>query len=145
VVSVELAIALPLLLLLLLSIAEIGLMVADSLALSNACQEATRAAAIGKATGEVRAVVTASLPASVVVNAQDIILERRSVLNGVWSAWTALGDTISGGVVINDAASGNQVRVSLACQHHLLSGLVLRGANQNGTITLRTASVMLRY
>lgn len=145
VVSVELALALPLLLLLLLAIAEIGLMVADSLALANACREAARAAAVGRSTSDIRAVVTASLPPAMTLPAPEVTLERRSLSGGVWSDWTALGDTMAGGLAINDAPTGAQVRVSLSYPHRLISGPLLGSALPDGILTLRTASVMLRF
>ncbi len=145
VVSVELALVLPLLLLLLLAIAEIGMIVVDSLAVGNACREGTRAAALGKSTTEIRFVAISALPPSFQLDAQNFTLERRSLSSGVWSAWTTLGDTVSGETTLNDAATGNQIRVTLTYQHSLVTGLILQAANQDGTITLRTASVMLRY
>ncbi len=135
----------PLLLLFLLAIAETGMMVADSLALAHACREATRAAAVGRATSEIRAVVTASLPPAMTHRAPEVTLERRNLSDGVWSAWTALGDTTAGGLPINDAPTGAQVRVTLTYPHPLISGPLLGSALPDGTLTLRTASVMLRF
>lgn len=145
VVSAELALALPLLILLLLAIAEIGLMVADSLALANACREAARAAAVGRTTSEIRAVVTASLPPAMAVRAPEVTLERRSLSAGTWSEWFPLGDTTAGDLAVNDAPTGAQVRVSLTYPHRLISGPLLSSALPDGTITMRAASVMLRF
>lgn len=145
VVSAELALVLPVLLLLLLGICEIGLLIADSLVLGNACREATRAASMGRTTAEIRSVATGSLPASIALTTEDITLERRSLVSGVWGDWTTLGDNTSVGSNYNNAGAGNQIRVTLTYQHRLVTGLILQAANQNGTLTLRTSMVMLRY
>ena len=145
IVSAELALTLPLLILLLLSIAEIGLILADSLALGSVCRESVRAAALGKSTSEIRAVGLASAPPSLTLVTGNFTLECRTQTSGVWGAWSVLGDTTSGGVVLNNAAAGTQVRVTLAYQHTLIAGSLIQGANQNGKITLRTSSVALHF
>ena len=145
IVSAELALTLPLLILLLLSIAEIGLILADSLALGSVCRESVRAAALGKSTSEIRAVGLASAPPSLTLVTDDFTLECRTQTDGVWGTWSVLGDILSGSLLVNNAAEGAQVRVTLTYQHTLIAGPLIQGANQNGTITLRTSSVALHF
>ncbi len=145
VVSAELALVFPVLLVLFLGICEIGLILADSLALGNACREAARAASLGRTTDEIRAVAAASVPDSLVLRAENVSLERRRLTGGVWGEWLDLGDTVTSGSNYNDALTGDQIRVTLTYSHPLISGELLQAARQDGTIRLRTSLVMLRY
>jgi Flp pilus assembly protein TadG len=144
IVSVELALTLPLLLLLLFGIAELSLIFADESALANASRQAARAASLGQAVENVQSVAINSLPHNITLPTGNISLQHRSLVSGSWTAWTALADTNVSGVTTNNAASGDQIQVMLTYAHPLVTSLVLQNARQ-GTITLHGISVALRF
>ena len=144
VVTVEMALALPLLLLLLLGIVEVGLVVMDALSLQNAAREAVRLATLGRSTSQVSAQVSATLTSVLPAQQVTVTLTKRVLSGGVWSAWTALGDTTVDGTTQNDATAGDQVRVTLAYGHPLITGYVLGALAPQGLLQMHVASVAMR-
>jgi len=139
--SVEFALVLPLLMVLLFGIIEFGLIFKDVLAINQAAREGARAAAVGNTTSTVSARVTASATTLTTANI-TITSSYRTYTNGVWSGWTTL--TNSGDS--NAAPSGAQVKVALSYPHTLVTGgLFSRIAEPNSNrITLNTSMVMRR-
>ncbi len=142
--TVELALVAPLLIFLLFGIIEFGLMVKDVVGLNQAAREGARVAAVGGTPTTLDARVIAAAPT---LDGEKIVTlyERRSYdqATGTWSSWTVLG-TSEGE---NDAAEGDQIRVTLTYPHPLVTGRLFSGLAddpENGTITLRAAIIMLR-
>ena len=144
VVTVEMALALPLLLLLLLGIVEVGLVVMDAISLQNAAREAVRLATLGRTTSQVSAQVSATLTSVLPAQRVTVTLHKRVLSGGVWSAWTALGDTTVAGATQNNAVAGDQVRVALTYGHPLITGYVLGSLAPNGRLQMHVSSVALR-
>ena len=143
VVTVEMALALPLLLLLLLGIVEVGLVVMDAISLQNAAREAVRLATLGRTTSQVSAQVSATLTTVLPAQQVTVTLHKRAFGGGVWSAWTVLGDTTVNGTAQNNAATGDQVRVTLTYGHPLVTGYVLGSLAPQGLLQMHVSSVAL--
>jgi len=140
------ALTLPMLLLVLMAIMELSLIALDALVLANAAREGARAAALGRSTTEIRQTVEATAEAKLPsAEALSITPQRRSQTAGVWGSWTTLGDAVDGGVTYNDAATSDQVRVSVAYQHPLITGFFLHPGDQARTMTLTALSTSLRF
>lgn len=142
--TVELAMVAPLLIFLLFGIIEFGLMVNGLVGVNQAAREGARSAAVG-ATPETLATRIAG--AAPTINAADlnITAEYRSFneSTGAWTEWQLLG-TSEGE---NNARAGDQIRVSVAYPHPLVTGALFAGLADdpdNRTITLNTAIVMQR-
>ena len=144
IVSVELALTLPLLLLLLFAIAELSLVFADESALANASRQAARAASLGQTIENVQSVAINTVPSNITLTTSNIAMQHRTLTSGTWSAWTNLADVSNNGVTTNNAASGDQVQVTLTYAHPLVTNLVLKNM-PNGTVTLHGVSVSLRF
>ncbi|MCD6362067.1 MAG: pilus assembly protein [Armatimonadetes bacterium] len=142
--TVELALVAPLLIFLLFGIIEFGLMVKDVVGLNQAAREAARVAAVGGTPSTLDARVREAAPT---INGDNIVtLYERRTFNedtGTWTEWTALG--VSDGE--NDAAQGDQIKVTLTYPHPLATGALFSGLADNpdeGTITLKASIIMLR-
>jgi Flp pilus assembly protein TadG len=119
VATVELAIMMPLLLLLLASIIELGLMTTDRRVLHQAAREGVWRAASGATISDIEAHVATSAEG---IDATAITVTcERAVYHAdteTWGAWSALGDSGSG----NDAYNGDWVRVTLNYPHEFVTG-----------------------
>lgn len=145
VVSVELALVMPLLLLLLFAILELGFIMLDHLTLQNAAREAVREAALGKSTSEIQTVIENSLADTISLDRLSVTMEKRSKSGSSWGSWGALGDVPGDQGDLNDAVVGDQIRISLSYGHSLLTGYLFQSIAEDGTLTLHVASVSLRY
>ncbi len=142
--TVELALVLPLLTLLLFGIIEFGLLFKDSLVLQQAGREGVRAAAIGATPAQVDVVVMAAAPTLKAEN-MTITKEYRLWTGTTWSGWMALGTALDGST--NDAPPNSQVRVSIVYAHPLVTGGLfswMATDEQNNTVTLRAVGVSRR-
>ncbi len=142
--TVELALVLPTLVVLLFGVIEVGLLVRATLAVNHVANEAARAVAIGTTPAQ----VNASLPGlSPGLNAQLInatyTYRAWNPDTQTWGQWVTLGAVGSD----NDAPSGSQVMVELHYPHGLvfgrLFGAMLR-ASEDSTITLSATMVTIR-
>ncbi len=143
-VSVELAMILPTLVILLFGTLEVGLLVRSSLGINHVANEAARIAAVGAVPATIDAHMASSAPG---MNSQEITrtYSRRSwdSATATWSGWSTLGSNGTG----NDAVAGDQIRVSLQYPHQLiLRGLLgpALGASEDNTVTLSATVVTLR-
>jgi len=142
-VTVELALVVPILLVLLFGIAEFGLLFRDLLILKNAAREGSRAGAVGATTA---AISDTALSVATGLNIEDIsITLKNGTCNeetGTWS-WTDLGDAESH----NNAPPGTQVRIALSYSHTLVAAGLFTGLGDeegSSTITITAASAMRR-
>lgn len=148
VVSVEMALVAPVLIILLFGILEFGLVIKDYLGINQAAREAARIAAVGASMGTIDARLDGSAPT---IDTSEITrtFEYRTFSDsaGTWSAWLPLANVGSGSDTQNCAPEGAQVRVSLSYPHALLTGpLFARLADDpdTGSIILTAAMVMRR-
>lgn len=139
--TVEFALVLPVLMVLLFGIVEFGLIFKDVLAINQAAREGARAAAVGSTTSTITARVTASATTLKTANITTTSTYR-TLTNGTWSSWTTLSDSADA----NAAPSGAQVKVAISYPHTLVTGgLFSRIADPNtNRITLNTSMVMRR-
>ena len=142
--TVELAMVAPLLIFLLFGIIEFGLMVKDLVGVNQAAREGARSAAVGATTDTLTTRVIGAAPS---VNTDNFVVtaEFRSLneSTNLWTDWQTLG--VSNGE--NNARAGDQIRISIAYPHQLVTGGLFAGLADdpdNGTITLNTAIVMQR-
>ena len=142
--TVELAIVAPLLILLLFGIIEFGLIVKDMVGLNQAAREGARTAAVGATPTTIDSRIAASAP-TIDTGQITELYEYRSYDQDTssWGDWTVLG--VDG--EYNNAAEGDQIRISLQYPHQLVTGGVfasLADDPENSTITLSTAIAMRR-
>ncbi len=142
--TVELALVLPTLIVLVFGAIEVGLLVRATLAVNHVANEAARSAAIGTTPAQ----INASLPAiSPGINAQLITATYtfRTWDSGTqsWGQWLTLGSSGSE----NSAPSGSQIMVELHYPYRMVFGrlfAVMLHASEEGTITLSTSMVTIR-
>jgi len=115
-VSVEAALVMPLLIILLFGIIEFGFIFKDILLLHQIAREGARVAAIGAVTTDIVSRVEGSA-ATLNTDVLSIQLEYRTH-SGEWSSWAQLGDYEGQ----NDAPTNAQIRVSLTYTHPLVCG-----------------------
>ena len=148
VVSVEMALVAPVLIVLLFGILEFGVAIKDYLGINQAAREAARTAVVGGTMAAIDARLDGSAP-TIDTSQLSRTYEYRtfSESTGTWSAWMALTNVGSGSDTQNCAPPGAQVRVSVSYPHPLMTGpLFARLADdpETGTITLTAAMVMRR-
>ena len=117
-VTVEFAMLLPLLLVLLFGIIEFSLIFKDVMTLNHAARESARKATMGASTTEITDLIEAmcsNLDASQV----NIGLEYRTYSGG-WGGWQQLADVTTGEGLENNAPVGAQIRVTLTYPHRLI-------------------------
>jgi Flp pilus assembly protein TadG len=119
VMAVEAALTLPVVVFLLFGVVEVGSLVGDIVVLNAGARAGVRTAIIGATTADIAARV-ASVTTSLEQAKLAITSEYRVRVGGVWGAWTALGDVLQGGITVNTAPSGAELRVTLAYRHDLL-------------------------
>ena len=118
--SVELALVMPVLIVLLFGSIEVGMLVKASITVSRISNEAARMAGIGAAPARIDA-HTASSATGLDPDLLSAVYERRSwdVDTQAWGEWTTLGtDPLN--PADNDASMGEQVRVVLDYPYALL-------------------------
>ncbi len=122
---VELAFALPVLLLLMIGIIEGAALVRDHMTLGNAVREGARAAALGRSTSAISnrlAQVASPLPLSA---PNGSVTLTWSTNNGItWYPWPADMASSSTGAQINGVPSGSMIRVDATSLHNSLTGFI---------------------
>jgi Flp pilus assembly protein TadG len=137
---VEMALVLPLLLLLVFGMIDFGLVIKDRMALIQAAREGARIAAIGDTTANIRSTVVASSPSLAITNDTTHIVLTTGAASTDPTTWPALGDTTdSQGVAINNATDGNLIQVHVVSTHNTITHMFFGGA---GSLTLSASSVM---
>jgi len=142
--TVELALVVPLLLLLLMGIIEFGLLFEDYMILKNAAREGARTGATGDST---TAITSRVENAAAELSTEDLtITQQYGVYDaGSWT-WYTLGDISSDEGMINDAPAGAVVKVDVSYPHPLVATGILPGLedepgsgtfNLTGTATFR--------
>ncbi len=121
-VTVELALALPVLMYLLFGLLEFGPLIRDYLTCLNAAREGARVAAVGAPTA---AIIERIQQVAVGLDQTklEIELEYRTWSGGQWSDWMPLSDIYNGWRVENSAPPGAQIRVTVRYPHKLVTGL----------------------
>ncbi len=142
--TVEMAMVLPLLLMLLFGIIEFGLIVKDVMGINQAGREGARSAAVGATPSAIDARIDGAA-ATLDTSQLTKLYEARHFYPGsaTWGDWTVLG-TYEGH---NNAMDGDQIRVSIDYTHQLVSGGLFSALADNpeeGTMTLSTAVIMRR-
>ncbi len=115
--TVELAIVLPVLMLLLFGIMEMGLLFKDVLMLQQGVREGGRTAALGSTIEQVSSTVTSS--AVSLTGSITITQQVRTWNVTTWGSWAPLTDSSS---TSNAALSGSQIKVSATYDHMLVTG-----------------------
>lgn len=141
--AVEMALVVPLLVLLMFGIAELGLMMHSLMQVRNVAREGARQASVGATPQDVRNRMIATV-GNLDTGAMRFTLQYRTYSpGGSWGAWTTLGTDGDR----NDAPSGSHVRVLVTYEHPLvMPGLFGRFADdsERGTKTLEAEVVMRR-
>jgi len=142
--TVELALVLPVLLLMLFGILEMGLLFKDYLMSQQAVREGARTAALGatpaQVTSAVRAAASTLNPSYFTVQCQYRVWQGTG-----WGAWLTLGTSNDG--TANNAPPGAQIRISTTYKHKLLTGALfgwLADDPSMNAITLRAAAICRR-
>jgi Flp pilus assembly protein TadG len=143
VMTVEMAVIAPILILMLFAAIELGLIIRDTIGMHTLAHQAGRLAAKGRTTCDVINSVV-STPSSLNTGALSTTLEKMPFDEdaGTFGSWTALGNN----GVINDAHDGDRIRVTITYDHELVSGGVipiLVDDAEAGTSEL-TASIIVR-
>ena len=134
---------LPVLLVILFGIIEVGVLARDAAALNAVAREGVRAAVVGATPSAIDARIQISDPR--LDSDQMITLYERRSFNEqtqTFGEWTALG-TSQG---VNDAVNGDQIRVTLQYQHQTITGLFPGMSDEpgGGTKTVRASVTMRR-
>jgi len=120
VVTVELALLAPVLLLLLFGTVELGWLACEKALLSLSARAAVRVAGLGLPTDQVVAEVF-STGENLNEEALTVTLDYRIPDGeGGWSDWQPLANVTQGSETVNSAPPGAQVRVTLTYVHQLL-------------------------
>ncbi len=143
--TVEFALVVPLLLTLLLGIAEFGLLFEDFLILRNAVRAGARTGAVGASTVTIAADV---IQASTGHEAESLtITQQFGTYSGASWSWQPLDDESTPQGVVNNAPSGSYVKVSVGYPHALLAASLIPGLEDepgSGTITITADAVFRR-
>ncbi len=142
--TVELAVVLPLLLMLLFGIIEFGLLFKDSLVLQQASREGARAAAVGATPTQAQNTVVSSAP-TIDSAAMTVTCDYRTWNGSAWTSWMQLGTAADGST--NNAPPGSQVRVSVSYAHPLITGGLfswMATDSENNTVNLQAVAVSRR-
>lgn len=143
-VTVELAMVLPLLLVLLFGIIEFGWLAQDRAELGQVAREGARIAAVGGTPDRITAAIYANT--TTVVDAELVVTYRyRSwdSASGTWGGWSTLGANGDQ----NTALRGDQIQIVLEYPHKLLvPGFMgpIMGADEDGRVKVSANSVMMR-
>jgi len=142
--TVELAMVLPVFVMLLFGTLEIGLMARSSLALGQIGREAARAMSVGATPSRVQGLI-GEISTGISEQRLSTSLQSRSwdEATGAWGSWT----TLASDGVSNTAASGDQLRVMLTYEHLLATGGLLADvfdASDENTVALDATVVSVR-
>lgn len=142
---VELALTMPVLVLMLLGVIEFGMIMHDKAMLDHAVYQGARAAAMGQTVEQIKAQVVDAAPTLRI--SPDLVQVQCHNDPASSSQWPAVGDKQdSAGKEVNDAPSGSMVQVKIeGYPHHMVTGSFfakLPGC-QNGSL-LMTASLATR-
>ncbi len=143
--TVELALVVPLLLLLLMGIIEFGLLFEDFMLLKNAAREGARTAATGAST---TAIADRVENAAAQLPTEDLIITQQYGLyeEGSWT-WYPLGNVSSNEEIINNAPTGSFINIEVSYPHPLVATGILPGLEDDpgsGTINLTTTATFRR-
>ena len=137
---VELAIAMPLLLLILMGIVEFGMVMHDQLMLAQGAREGARAAAIGKVRSEV---VAETIRASLLAVKREAV--EVELLHAEPDDWKPITDAPDGKE--NSVSRNTMVRVTIKQYHHRMvtgSFFAWLPGYKDGGLNLSAAMVMRR-
>ncbi len=144
VATVEMAILLPLMLLLIFGTLEVGLMAKQSHSLNHVAREMARVASIGAPNSQISAHMAAVAPGLDCDRIGSSIQYRAWEEGaGTWGAWTTLTDD----GVENSASSGDQIRVKLTYSYQLATGGMLAdtlNASADNVVTVNATIVSMR-
>lgn len=142
--TVELAVVLPVLMLLLFGIMEMGMLFKDVLMLQESVREGARTAEVGAVPSQITSTVQTSA-VSLNMAQMTITSQYRTWSGTAWNAWTTLGTSASG--TSNNAPSASQIMVSASYNHMLivrgLFGFIATDAAKT-MVTINASSVVRR-
>jgi len=142
--SVELAIIMPTLVVILFGIIEIAALAKDTIALNHLAREGVRCAAVGATPTIISAHINASA-SGIDLNRLTTLHEYRTFNTATltYSAWVALGSADGR----NNAVAGDQIRVTLTYRHALVTGGLFPGMSadsNDGTMGIGATAAMCR-
>ena len=143
--TVEFALVLPLLLVLLFAIIEFGFLFKDQMAVQQAAREGARAAGVGRPVAEITARIQAAAATLTLTSLTNDKMSRY-YNSGAWTTWINIADR-SDGSGYNDAPAGGQVRVRCYYTHALVTGPLfanLIGRSGSTSVTLYGTMIMRR-
>lgn len=141
--AVEMALVVPLLVLLMFGIVELGLMMHGFMQVRTVAREGARQASVGALPDDVESRMEATGDNLNQESIQYLMQYRTYNAGGSWGAWTTLGSDGDR----NDAPSGSHVRITVTYAHPLtLPGLFGRFVDdpEHGTKTLQAEVIMRR-
>lgn len=119
---VEMALVLPLLMLLVFGIIDFGLCTKDRMAVSQAAREGARVAAVGGGTSAIKDSVVAGSPVLTISRSNITITTGAPSTDP--KTWGALGDTTDAlGKTVNNAVSGNMIRIQVTSTYTPITSL----------------------
>lgn len=122
---VELAFALPVLLLLMIGIIEGAALVRDHMTLGNAVREGARAAALGRTSGAIsNRVAQVASPLPISAPNGSLILTWSTNNGSTWYPWPSDITSSSSGSTINGVPAGAMIRVDATARHTSLTGFI---------------------
>lgn len=133
----ELALTAPVLMLLLFGTLELGALMSDFVVLNAAARAGARSAAVGWPTAVIEERI-ASVASSLDEEKLTVTLQRRTLSQGTWTAWTTLGNTNDGSGLVNDAPQGAEIRVQLSYRHELLAPGIFGVLADSPQVTYKT-------
>jgi Flp pilus assembly protein TadG len=154
---VEMALLMPLFLLLLFGILEFGWLIKDCLGLNQAAREGARVAAVGAMTADIAARVQSQAPT---LDTTQLVWRsgwststpgiygrvlRYNNYTGTFLAPEQLGDDT--GSSCNTAKSGDQIGIMVTYEHQLVTGAILAwlaDSDKPGVVTLHSHMVIRR-
>ncbi len=143
--TVELALVLPLLLLLLMGIVEFGLLFEDFMLLKNAAREGARTGATGASTTAIADRVE-NAAAQLSTEALTTTQKYGVYDEGSWT-WYSLGNVSADEGIINNAPTGAFIKIEVSYPHPLVATGILPGLEDepgSGTINLTTTATFRR-
>ncbi|MFW6156100.1 MAG: TadE family protein [Armatimonadota bacterium] len=141
--TVETALAVPLLILIFFGVVEIGIMADSVVELTRVTREAARGASRGWTPSQVSSFLQQLRsidPETITVECEYQPLDPETGEYGAWQPLTSVGS-------FNSARDGDRVRVVLTCEHKLISGGLFGGLvddPQTGTTTLSATATFRR-
>lgn len=117
--TVEFALVVPVLIVILLGIAEMGWLARNTVTLSNAAREGSRAAALGKKTADIRTRVKNYAQGAGLTIADNEITMEYSDDNG--TTWTHTPTWPTDGTTYNGVGSGKLIRITVTDSHQQLT------------------------